>query len=299
MSAYGPARRPVSEGSVSSGPMFRLGLAALLFLLLPVAADAYTLVLRSGRHVTVPEDFRVTPGAVTYEASPGFSVTVWLSNVDFAATERANAEPEGSFARRVKRETEGAAAAHARAPQVTQTGRRAGRRVITNKELEPSRLKREAQEDEYERTRRERGMPSKEEVRRRFEEQERWLREWSRRMEAERVEAELESMRSEMMNVRRQLNELNLQLSQRAVSYGPAYAPPNHYPYFYAPPTEVITVLPFVHRGRFGRGDFGRHPHARRRLHNSPPGRLSPVYVRPSRNAGALAPAMRAPRHGH
>jgi hypothetical protein len=296
MSAQSFARRPVSEGSVSSVPLFRLGLATLLFLLLPVAADAYTLVLRNGRHVTVPEDFRVTPTAVTYEAAPGFSVTVWLSNVDFAATERANAEPEGSFAGRIKRETEAAAASPARAPGTAQTGRRAGPRVVTNKELEPSRLRREAQEEEYERTRRERGMPSKQELQKRFEEQERWLRERARQLEAERVEAELESLRSEVVSVRRQLNELSTQLSRPAAAHGPAYPPPDYYPYLYAPPSQVITVLPFRHRGRFGRGGFGPHPHARRWPHNPLPGHPSPVYVRPSRNAGAMPSAMSAPR---
>jgi hypothetical protein len=299
MSAYGFARRPVSEGSVSSGRGFRLGLATLIFLLaLPAAADAYTLVLRSGRHVTVPEDFKVTPKSVTYEASPGFSVTVWLSNVDFAATEKANAEPEGSFARRIERETEGAAAATARASGVAQTGRRAGPRVVTNKELEPSRLKREAQEEEYERTRRERGMPSRQELRQRFEEQERRLHELARRAEAERVEAELESLRSELANVRRHLGVLNFQLSQRAVAYAPAYATPDYYPYFYAPPSQVINVPPFGHRGRFGRGGFGPHPHARQWPRNTPPGHFSPAYVGPSRNAGAMPPAAFAPRRG-
>jgi hypothetical protein len=117
-------------------------------------------------------------------------------------------------------------------------------------------------------------------------------------MEAERMEAELESLRSEMANVRRQLSELNFQLSHRAVTYGAAYAPPDYYHYFYAPPSQVITVLPFGHRGRFGHGGFGAHPHARRRLHNPPPGQLSPVYVSPSRNARALPSAVRAPRHG-
>jgi hypothetical protein len=298
MSAYGFARRPVSEASASSGTFFRLGLATLLFLLLPVAAEAYTLVLRSGRHVTVPEDFKVTPAAVTYEASPGFNVTVWLSNVDFAATERANAEPEGSFAARVKRAAEGAAATPARAPGVVQTGRRSGRRVITNRELEPSRLKREAQEEEYERTRRERGMPSREELRQRFEEQERRLRELARQAEAERAEAEMESLRSELANVRRHLSELNFQLSQRAAAYAPVYATPDYYPYYYAPPSHVITVLPFGHRGRFGHGNFGPHPHARRWHGSGLRGHLTPVYVGPSRNAGALPSAMSAPRRG-
>jgi hypothetical protein len=301
MSANNPARRPVYRGSVSSGRMFRVGLATLLFFVLTVAADAYTLVLRSGRRVTVPDDFRVTPTAVIYEASPGFRVTVWLSNVDFAATERANAEPAGNFAGRIKQEPE-AAAAPAHAPEATKAERRAGRRVVTNKDLEPSRLRREAQEMEYERTRRERGMPSKRELQRRVEEQDRDLREWAERMEAERREAELESLRSELVNVRRHLHELSLQLSQQAAAYGSAYAPPNDYPYFYAPPVQVITVVPFGRRSRFGRGHVGPRPHGRQWPFNPRPGHSSPtIYVSPFRNARAmprtLPPAVHAPRH--
>ncbi|MDQ3804994.1 MAG: hypothetical protein M3416_14335, partial [Acidobacteriota bacterium] len=288
MSANSLARRPVSNETVPSGRMFRAGLATLLFFMLPVAAEAYTLVLRSGRHVTVPDDFEVTPTAVIYEASPGFSVTVWLSNVDFAATERANGEPAGNFARRIKQEPEGADAP-ACAPEATKAERRAGRKVVTNKELEPSRLRREAQEEEYERTRRERGMPSRRELQQRVEEQDRELREWARQMEAERREAELEALRSELVNVRRQLDELNLHLSRQAAADGSAYAPPNGYPYFYAPPVQVITVLPFGHRGRFGRGHFGPHPHGRRWPFNPRPGHTSPpIYVSPSRSAGPL-----------
>jgi hypothetical protein len=295
MSASDRARRPVYRESVSSGRLFRAGLAALLFLLLPVAAQAYALVLRSGRHVTVPDDFKVTPTAVIYEPSPGFSVTVWLSNVDVAATERANGEPAGNFARRMRQWPE---AASASAPEAVKTQRRAGPRVVTNKDLEPSRLRREAQEAEYERTRRERGMPSKQELQRRVEEEDRELREWARQMEAERREAELESLRSELVNVRRHLNELSLHLSRQAVTYESA----NDYPYFYAPPVQVIAVSPFGHRGRFGRGHLGPRPHARRWPFNPRPGHHSaPIYVSPSRNAGsrplAFPTAVHAPRH--
>ncbi len=296
MPASGSARRSASRGGVSSGLLFRVGLAALLFLVLPVAASAYTLVLRSGRHVTVPDDFKVTPAAVVYEASPGFSVTVWLSNIDFAATERVNGEPAGNFARRLRQGPAGAAAP-APSPEATQTGRRAGRKVVTNQELEPSRLRREAQEEEYERTRRERGMPSREELRQRLEEHDRRLHEIVVQMEAERVEAELESLRAELANVRRQLGELGVQLSQQAAAYGPAYAFSNHYPYFAAPFFEVVPFPRFGHRGRFGRGDFGLHPHARRWPHKRLTGHISPIHVSPSRHALAPPPFVRAPRH--
>lgn len=291
MFAYGLARRPADRWDVLFGRLFRLGFATLLLLVLPAAAGAYTLVLRSGRHVTVPDDFKVTPAAVVYEASPGFSVTVWLSNVDFAATERANGEPAGSFVRRVAREPEGAVATPARAPEDV---KRPARSVVTNKELEPLRLRREAQEEEYERTRRQRGMPSKQELRRRIEEQDRRLSELTRQMQEERREAELESLRSELMEARRELDELNLRLSQ-ATTYVPAYAPSAYYPYLYAPPVQVITVLPFGHHGRFGHGGFGpqwpQHPW---------PDNSFPTMLNPFRGAGAqpqmMAPAMPAPR---
>jgi hypothetical protein len=273
-------------------------LATLFFLLLPAAADAYTLVLRSGRQVNIPEDFRVTPAAVIYEASPGFSVTVWLANLDVAATERANAEPAGSFAKRIKQEPGDGAATPAQGD--VKSERRAGPKVITNKDLEPSRLRREAQEEEYERTRRARGMPSKQELQRRIEEQDRRLRELSQESEAERAEAELESVRSELVNVRQELNELGLSLSRQAEDYAPAYAYPNYYPYYYAPPVVIINRFPFGHRGGFGRGHFLPRPRGSAWPYSPWQGQPFPTFGRPHSNSitppPALAPAMPAPR---
>jgi hypothetical protein len=299
MSVGSPARRFALASGFTSGRASVTVLAALLIFLLAATADAYTLVLRSGRHVNVPDDFRVTPSAVVYETSPGFSVTVWLTNVDVAATERANAETAGSFARRI---TQGAASSSAAPAQgASMAGGRAGTKVITNKELEPLRLRREAQEAEYERTRGERGMPSKQELRRRFEEQDRRLRQLTLQMQAERAESELESMRSELFNVRRELNELGSRLSQQTGDYAPAYALPN-YPYYYAPPALIITRAPFGRRGGFGRGDFGPHTHGRARTNGPWQGRPFPTLGWPTSNgsnqqpAMATAPAMPAPR---
>ena len=140
--------------------------------------------------------------------------------------------------------------------------RRAGPKVITNKELEPLRLRREAQEAEYERTHRERGMPSRQEVERYFEELDRRLHESALRIEEERAEAELESVKSELANVKRNLYELSLRLSRQTGAYIPAYVYPNYYPY-YAQPVQVITPSPFGRHGGFGRGSFGFHPRVR------------------------------------
>jgi hypothetical protein len=265
--------------------------------MLPAAASAYTLVLRNGRHVTLPDDFKVTPAAVIYEASPGFSVTVWLSNVDVAATERANAEPAGSFAARIVRGREGAGASRAGAAEAAQAGRRPGRKVVTNKDLEPSRLRRESQEAEYERTRRERGMPSKEEVRRRVEEEDSRLREWARQMREARREAEVESLRYELLNVRRDLSELSLHLSRQAAGRANAYAPPDYYPYFYAPPAPVLTVFPLGHFGSFGRGGSRPHPHGAPWTHHARPVQPFPPFVgRPRGDAyPPRAPIPRTP----
>jgi hypothetical protein len=299
MSANTFARRPARSWSVSSVRLFRAGLAALLFFMLPLAAHAYTLVLRSGRVVTVSDTFKVTPAAIIYEASPGYWVTVWLSNVDIAATEKANNEPAGSFTGRIRREPYGEhAAARARAPQASQVARGAGRKVVTNKELEAARLTREAQEQEYERTRRERGMPSRQELQQRIDEHDRWLSEWAQRMREERMEAELESLRSELVNVRQHLSELSL--SQQGTIYAPAHSYTNYYPYFYAPPAQLITVIPSAHRGLYGRGKFGRIPHGRTWAYQQRPSRPFPRKIIPFRGRGvlprALPPGRIAPR---
>jgi hypothetical protein len=160
-------------------------------------------------------------------------------------------------------------------------------------------LTREAQEAEYERTRRERGLPSRQEMRERIEEHDRWLSEWAQRMREERREAELESLRFELMSVRQQLSELSL--SQQGANYVPAYAVPNYYPYFYAPSAYVNNVLPFGHRGRYGRGRFGRHSSGRLWFNQPKIGHPFPRIIKPSRAKGALLWSMPqgvgAPRH--
>jgi len=287
MSAGSLARHFPLAGGLFSGRVSMALIATLFIFLLPAAASAYTLVLRSGRHVTVPDDFKVTPSAVIYETSPGFSVTVWLTNVDAAATERANAEPAGSFVRRIEQKPDEKVVA----TDDPKAARGVAQKLITNKELEPLRLRREAQEAEYERTRRERGMPSKQELQRRVEEQDRRMREWARESRAERAEAELESVRSELVNVRRELNEMGLRLSQPTGAYEPAYV----YSYYYAPPVQFITRLPF---GR--RGGFRPHPHGSVWPYNPWRGHAFPSLGWPTLNGSTspspLAPAPSAPR---
>lgn len=131
---------------------------AVVFLALTVSAvNAYTVVMRDGRRVEIPNEFTVTNSTLTYAVSNGFQVTIQLNTVDIAATERANNEPTGSLLQK--------ADAPAAVPNTQQTRTRAAR-SITNKDLEEYRKARVEGERAYEEQRREFGLPSVEERRR-------------------------------------------------------------------------------------------------------------------------------------
>ena len=131
---------------------------AVVFLALTVSAvNAYTVVMRDGRRVEIPNEFTVTNSTLTYEVSNGFQVTIQLNAVDIAATERANGEPRGSLLQR--------ASAPAPVPNPPQTRPRATR-SITNQDLEVYRKSRVENERAYEEQRKELGWPSAEDRRR-------------------------------------------------------------------------------------------------------------------------------------
>jgi hypothetical protein len=195
----------------------RFAALLLLLLVLPVAASAYTLIMRSGRRIEIPENFIITRATLTYEAAPGINVTLQLSGIDIAATERINNEATGSLLRRADRQqpTASREATPATAPKPTTT------RTITNRELEASRRARQAGEEAYERRRIELGLPSLEEVRRRNEEAAQRLGEQSRQSREEEAQAELywraraTELRTEFAVLDAQLNYLRNRLGQR------------------------------------------------------------------------------------
>ena len=133
----------------------RVLLVTLLVAFGAVSASAYTIVMRDGRRVEIPDKFTVTNSTLTYEVRSGFQVTIQLNTVDVAATERANGEATGSFALRAN-------APDAAAPQGERTN---ARRSITNAELEQYRRARVESEQAYERSRKELGLPSLEQRR--------------------------------------------------------------------------------------------------------------------------------------
>ncbi len=166
----------------------RRGFFVVVFLALTVSAvNAYTVVMRDGRRVEIPNEFTVTNSTLTYAVSNGFQVTIQLNTVDVAATERANGQATGSLLKK-------ATAAPNVGPATPQ--KRAGR-SITNQDLEVYRKARV----ENEQQRQDLGLPSAEDRRRevadiqdRTLEQVRQMREqeeayWRIRAEALRAEA--------------------------------------------------------------------------------------------------------------
>lgn len=128
----------------------------LLLGLLTIVVNAYTIVLRDGRRLEIPNNFTVSKMTLTYEISPGFQKTVLLDSIDIAATERANNEPLGSFLKQGRNKT----------VTVPAPIQKQSQRSITNRDLETFRQTRVENEAAYERRRRELGLPSLEEIRR-------------------------------------------------------------------------------------------------------------------------------------
>lgn len=133
----------------------RVLVTALVLVFGAVSASAYTIVMRDGRKVQIPDQFTVTNSTLTYGAGDDIQVTIQLNTVDIAATERANGEAKGAF---LLKATE---------PQPAPPVQRAkATRSITNADLEAYRRTRIEGEQAYERSRKELGLPSMEERRR-------------------------------------------------------------------------------------------------------------------------------------
>lgn len=138
----------------------RVFVLALALILLASTARAYTIVLRGGKIVQIPNTFIVTSTTITYEVSTGFQVTLQLAAIDVPRTDRANGEAPGSFQKRLQKNP---------IQPVQQPGTNVNstqERTITNRDLESFARKRVEGELAYERRRKELGLPSAEESRR-------------------------------------------------------------------------------------------------------------------------------------
>ena len=126
----------------------------VLLMSTPLVANAYTIIMRDGRRIEIPDNFEVGPSTLTYETSPGFQVTLQLSTIDIYATERINRQPIGSLVQ------------HSNPPKTQPAPvRTKASKAVTNADLEKFRRKRIASEVAYERRRKELGLPSVEQSR--------------------------------------------------------------------------------------------------------------------------------------
>ena len=135
----------------------RPALTVVMIILFAVPSNAYTLVLKDGRRMEIPDEFTVTQTTLSYEISPGFSKSMQVFFINIAATERANGEVPGSFFR------------HRQAPVDNEDVEpsRPAARTVTNRDLEPIRQRRVASEKAYEARRTQLGLPPVDETRRR------------------------------------------------------------------------------------------------------------------------------------
>lgn len=249
----------------------RILFAALFLFLLVSGVSAYTLVMRDGRRVEIPNAFTVTNSTLTYGAGDGIQITMQLNTVDIGATERANGEAQGAFLAKVN-----APKAIDRAPQ---TQRPAAERSITNADLEKYRRARIEGEKDYENRRKELGLPSMEE--RRLEvaaiedrtlEQVRSMRAqeeayWRSRAEALRAEAAVKE--AQFGSSRGRLDEIPFSYSFGGfpafgpfdgVGFGVTSGRFNRFGRFSSSPFDGFLATPITPFPRFPSGSFvGRH----------------------------------------
>ncbi|HXL81791.1 MAG TPA: hypothetical protein VN951_13020 [Pyrinomonadaceae bacterium] len=145
----------------------RLVLSSVLILSFVCAVSAYTVVMRGGKRIEIPSKFLVTTTTLTYEAGPGIQITLQLAAIDITATEKANNETAGALLRRVGAANEESTAQNRGEVEKTKASR--VRRTITNRDLEASTVRRRQSELAYEKRRKELGLPSVAESRRRAE----------------------------------------------------------------------------------------------------------------------------------
>ena len=254
----------------------RFCLVFIFGLILAVTTNAYTVVMRGGRHVEIPSQFVLTPSTLTYQVSPGLQVTIAMAAIDISATEKANNELSGSFMRRLQSGLPESQSSGQPQPQA--------RRTITNRDLESSMRRRRESDLAYENRRKQLGLPSLEESRRKEEAE----AESSRIALEEKRLAEQQSenywrqratvLRTEMAAVDGELSYVRLRLDE-----GPSLYNDSCYGGSGAIYSTLFTGVPFGNFGRrqVGNGGWGRHfPSAR----GGAPG----VYVAP-RSGGRIA----------
>jgi len=217
-----------------------------LVLLVAISASAYTVVMRNGRRVEIPEKFTVTRTTLTYEVSPGMQITLQMQAINIGATERANGEQPGALLRRVQPSISSMMVA----PTSHPTG---AARTITNRDLQAAKERRVRSEVAYEKRVKELGLPTLEESRQRTAEESAVIGAELRQIRAGRSEEEqywrsrASALRGEMAAIDAEIEYVGARIDE--------YPSPNNNNTI----TTVTTVDP-----RWTYGDLGRRRRDRR-----------------------------------
>lgn len=268
--------------------------AACLVFVLAATTTAYTVVMRGGKRVEIPAQFSVTKTTLTYEAAPGFSITLQMAAIDIPATERANNETPGSLLGRTAKRKDSPLTAESSG---VVSGPKA-LRSVTNRQLDPFARVRQQSERAYDERRRELGLPPLEISRARAaaEAERFWQELKQKRAEAEanerayELQAQIAALTAQLNFIQARIADLSSVSSGAFTVFGgvpffssfgrskvnPAlFGTPFGLPIggafgtFHVPsglPTHFhggrnVFVAPGAHVG--GRGGFGRGPHVR------------------------------------
>ncbi|HUE84185.1 MAG TPA: hypothetical protein VMM84_18940 [Pyrinomonadaceae bacterium] len=280
----------------------RISVTVAMVFLFALSVNAYTVVLRSGRVVEIPSEFTVTAKTLTYEVAPGIQVTLQMSTIDIAATEKINNEQPGSFLKRI----EAASASTAEPAPEIPTER--AMRSITNRDLEQVMQLRRESEAAYEKRLKELGLPSLEESREQAAIQAESLREFLAQKQSEEREMEAywraraSSLRTERLAVEAEIEFLRARLNEV-----PAFPATGSF-------TVVSSILPFGSVGRSAvspsirshRGGQFAPRHVNRNIFVAPRGAVGPVRgnIGPVRGnvgprRGAIFTGQRGLARGH
>jgi hypothetical protein len=129
--------------------------AACLLIVLATTTSAYSIIMRGGKRIEIPAQFSVTNMTLTYEAAPGFWITLQMAAIDIRATERANNEMPGSLLARAKQVNEPSSTVE----RTDQAPASTAARSVTNQDLESFQRSRLASERAYEQRLKDQGLP--------------------------------------------------------------------------------------------------------------------------------------------
>jgi hypothetical protein len=205
------ARYEVLDMKANAKRFRNLFLAAVLALLTPVVVSAYTVVLRSGQRIQIPDTFVVSSAGITYAEAERMERTIQMSVINVRATEAANREPAGALLARIGDEID-LERALTGTRESEPSEHRSAQKTLTNSELERFRREREAADAAFDSAQAQRGLPSLSEIRQREAAADLRMAERSRQDEANRLRSE-SYWRERAASVRADLNAIDAQIA--------------------------------------------------------------------------------------